>query len=738
MNERSLMPSSEPEPQGNWLDSFMPSSQVAHYQSQPKLIDVAVVRGILFRQRWLIAGVVSAVLIAGLVITLLATPMYQASSSVRVEPYSAAIVEGQDLDGYVPPNQIYNLLATHVAVIRSQSLARQVAENLNLDERSDFLGEDIDARRPDGANDETWRARKRDMAARILQGSVSAEVPRDNWIIEIAYTSPNPVIAAEVANAYADAFAAMETEDSLESNEYAREVLVEQIDSTRERLQEAEQEANRYARENGIIVQPVGAGAEEGSGGTLTTTNLASINMRVAAAQAERIEAEQRWRSVQNLPATQLAEVQNNALLQTLIGERTAKLTQLDELRQRLLDSHPQIVSTLAQIDTLDSQIESTSADIKAAIRNDYIVARNREQALQAELDSTTGETLAEQDRRVEYGVLEREANALRSQLEALLERFNQISTASNIRNSSITLLDHASVPQAPYEPSLPRNMGLALVLGLALAGGLAVLRETLDNRIRSLEDVEERAGLRLLGHTPYLPQDDIEYESTNRFGPLMEAYASIQATLDFVIPQSNAVLQLTSSQASEGKSTTAVILAELFAGSGRKTLLIDADLRRPSIASLLDVEKPKAGLLEVLVGRSSLEAAIVKGVHDNLDIIPVVERPANATEVIGSSQFSEFIEACRRDYSMIIIDSAPVLGLADAPMLARLVDGTIFVMEANRVNFGQIKDAQRRLQGSGGTVIGGILTKYRALEAGDSYGYQYSYYRYGHDEKSA
>lgn len=738
MNERTLMPSPQDEPQGTWLDSFMAGSQLDHVQAQPRLIDVAAVRGILFRQRWLIAGVVAAALIAGLVITLLATPYYRAFSSVRIEPYGAAIVEGQDLDGYTPPNQIYNLLATHVAVINSRSLARVVAENLNLDEREDFLGEEIEESRPAGASEKAWRETKLDIAASMLQQSVSAEVPRDNWIIRIAYSSSSPTLAAEVANAYADAFATMETQDSLESNAYAREYLIEQIDLTRQRLQEAEQKANRYARDKGIIVQPIAAGSEDGSGGTLTTTNLASINARVAAAQAERIEAEQRWRSVQNLPATQLAEVQNNSLLQTLIGQRTIKLTELDELRQRLRDSHPQIVSILSQIDTLDSQIESTSADIKAAIRNDYIIARNREQALRAELNSTTRETLEEQDRRVEYGVLEREADALRSQLEALLARFNQISTASNVQDSTITLLDHASVPSEPYEPSLPRNMGLALVLGIALAGGLAVLRETLDNRIRSLGDVEERVGLRLLGQTPYLPQDDIEYESTNRFGPLMEAYASIQATLEFLIPRGSAVLQLTSSESSEGKSTTALILAELFAGSGRKTLLIDADLRRPSIASLLGNEKPKAGLLEVLTGRSRLESVILKGVHDNLDIIPVSERPANATEVIGSSQFREFIETCRREYSMIIVDSAPVLGLADAPMLARIVDGTIFVMEANKVSFGQIKDSLRRLRNSGGKVIGGILTKYRSLEAGESYGYQYSYYSYGRDEKAA
>ncbi|MFB0612083.1 GumC family protein [Aurantiacibacter poecillastricola] len=738
MNERSLMPASEPDPKGQWLDRFVSDNALTEARPQQKLIDVSVIRGILFRQRWLIAGVICAALLIGLVLTLLVTPMYEARSSVRIEPYVPAIVEGQDLEGYVPPNQIYNFLSTQSAIITSRSLARTVAENMNLAERDDFFPEDFDESRPSSVSDEQWNAHKLEGATSILQSSVEAEMSPDNWIIEIAYRSDDPAFAAEAANAYADAFATMELESSLESNEYAQEYLTEQIATTRARLQEAEQQANNYARANGIITQPVTGVEDDLTSMTLTGANLADINSRVAAARAQRIEAEQRWRSIENLPAAQLAEAQNNSLLQGLISERTNKRTELDQLRQRLLDGHPEIVGVLQQIETLDSQINSTSANIKAAIRSDYTVARNREEALRAQLSSATGDTLEEQDRRVEYGVLEREAQALQNQLEALLARYNQLSTAGNVQSDTITLLDYATVPEAPYAPSLPQNLGLALVLGIAIAGGLAVLRETMDNRVRSLEGVEDRTGLRLLGHTPYLAGDDMDFESSNKFGPLMEAYASIHATIDFLIPQDNAVIQLTSSQAGEGKSTTSVILAELFAGVGRKTLLIDADFRRPSIPTILDIQKPKAGLLDVLLGRSPLHSAIIKGVHENLDIIPVVEKPANATEVIGSSQFKDFVDQCRREYSLVIIDSAPVLGLADAPLLSRVVDGTIFVMEANKVSFGQIRFALRRLQASGGKPIGGILTKYRALEAGESYNYQYAYYEYGNDGKTA
>ena len=211
-----------------------------------------------------------------------------------------------------------------------------------------------------------------------------------------------------------------------------------------------------------------------------------------------------------------------------------------------------------------------------------------------------------------------------------------------------------------------------------------------------------------------------------------MEAYASIKAAIEFSLPRSRNVLQLTSTHESEGKSTTAVVLAELFARSGRKTLLIDADLRRPSVARLLELDRPQVGLIEVLLGHAKLEDAIVKGVHDNLEVLPIGAIPPNPTEILSSDELGEFIAKYREEYSLIIFDSCPVLGLADAPLLGRLVDGTIFVLEANKVPFSQARTAVKRLRSAGSNVLGLILTKYRALEAGQSYGYQYSYYEYG------
>ena len=318
----------------------------------------------------------------------------------------------------------------------------------------------------------------------------------------------------------------------------------------RGRLEEAERETNAYARATGIIVQPVISEDGSSTTSTLTNSNLNNISQRLADARAERIASEQRWLAIRDIPAAQLPEVQNNPVLQGLVTERTQKLAELAELRQRYNDGFPQIANLLAQLEILDAQIERSSADIKATVRNQFIVARNQEQALQGELGTLSNESLAEQDEIVQLTVLEREAEALREQLRSLLDRFNQISSAANVNSGTMNKIESALVPGAPYAPSLVQNLGLALVLGIGLAGGLAVLREMFDDRVRSLDEVEQKIDLPLIGHTPHVSEKDIDVESSNNFTSLMEAYASIKAAIEFSLPRSRNVLQLTSTHA--------------------------------------------------------------------------------------------------------------------------------------------------------------------------------------------
>ena len=736
MNDRSIIQTPDNSGRDVWADRYLPAEMIeAPQQGGGFQIDTAWLRGALFRQRWLIGATVLAGLLIGLVITLLTTPIYQATATVRIQPWGNFIVEGQDVATTIgSSNEIDLFMETQGTVIESRNLAEVVAGNLSTGTRNALLGPTVDDNRPPQRSDEEWEDDKRRMAVTALQNGVSADVPVNSQIIAINFLSEDPALAAEIVNAYAEAFQQSDTRRNVESNTYAREYLTEQIQQVRDRLDTAERAANDYARSAGIVT-PDTTGADGMTGQTITGANLSNINSTVAQARAARIAAEQKWRAVSGIPASQLPEVQNSPVIQGLIQQRATLTGQLTNLRQRYNDQFPEIQDTLARIELLDRQIDQTGENIKASIRSEYIIARNQEAALAGELSNVTGDALVEQDQKVEYSNLEREAEGLRGQLSSLLDRFNQISTAANVQSGAITILDNAVVPRSPVSPNIARNMIIALVLAMAMAGGLALVREIFVDQFRRTEDVDERLGLPVLGLTPHVKSDDIDRQEANQFSSLMEAYASIRSTIDFAVPRDGAVVQLTSSQASEGKSTTALILAELFARLGRKTLLIDADLRKPSIVKLLDIDRRDVGITEVLLNHATIDDAMIEGVHENLKILSVAGIPPNPIELLCSRRFKDFIEEQRKEFSIILIDSPPVLGLADAPEIAQTVDATIFVIEANRTSFAQARTAVKRLTHVGANVIGAVLTKYRALEAGSDYAYQYQYYQYGNDK---
>ena len=719
-----------------WVDGYLPPAYAEPQAAPSSMIDIAWLRGALFRQRWLIIATLIIVMLGGLIVTLLSTPIYQASASVRVSPFGSTWISvGQEATAPVKSNiEVRSFMKTQATVVESRKLAAQVAENLNPASRDALLGADVNDRRPPDRTDEQWANDKKRMAVSALRANVNATVPRDELLVQIVFTSADPVLASEAVNAYADAYVQSDTQRSLEGNAYAREYLLTQIETVRGQLAEAEKASNAFARGAGIVT-PATAGIDGETGLTMTGANLASINQTVAAARAARITAEQKWRAVADIPAEQLPEVQGNAAIQGLIAEKAKLGAQLSSLRERYNDQFPEIVDIKRQIDLINEQIATTAANIKAGIRNSYVIAERQETALARELGNATSEALVEQDEKVEFTNLERNAQALRQQLNELLTRYNQISSATNVQSGVLTLLDSAVVPRTPIKPSLTRNMIVALVLGLAMAGGLALVREVFVDQFRRPEDVEDRLGVPVLGLTPYVRSDRMDGEEANQFSSLVEAYASIRSTLDFALPRDGTVLQTTSSQAAEGKSTSSLILAELFARLGRRTLLIDCDLRKPSIIPLLDIPAKEMGITEVLLGEATLEEAVIESVHDNLHILSVAQIPSNPVELLSSSRFRDFIDANREKYSVILIDSSPVLGLADAPEIAQNVDATIFVIEANRISVAQARTAVQRIKKVGGNVIGAILTKYRALEAGSDYTYDYQYYQYGRDK---
>lgn len=725
----------------SWTDRYLPGEAEADSGQPANVINLSMIRGILFRQRMVLIGVVATALVLGLVLTLLTKPVFQSTATVRIDPNGANIVEGQDLAPTVATSEINRYMQTQGTVITSQRMALQVVDSLKLDQNDAFLGKSVANGKPAGLTDKQWQAQRREKAAAVVRSGVSVDIPQDNRVISINFRSGDPTTARLVTDSYADNFVQADVRRALEANAYAQKFLQEQIVQISAKLQEAERAANAYAKANQIVATPLlapstGETKASPAAPTLMVSNLASISGTYGQARAQRIAAEQRWAAIAAIPAGQLPEVQQSPAIQDLYSERAKVVTELSELRQRYGDTYPQVIEAKARVASLDGQIGRLGADIKNGIRDSYNIALRQEQALSGELDKVSAQTLDEQDRRVQFNLLDRQASALRTQLASLLDRFNEISAAANVRSGSITKLDAATLPAAPVTPNLVKNMLVALILGIGLAVVIAVLIESFDDRLRSSEDVERKLGTPLLGFTPYVADDDVSEQANDPFSGLMEAYSSLRTSVDFAIAGTHRIIQVTSSQPSEGKSLSSSVLARKYAQLGRKTLLIDADLRKPTIANLFGAKRSSTGFAEVLLGDVPLADALLKNTPENLDVLPIGSIPSNPVELLSSQLLVDFLAKHREDYAVIVIDSSPVMGLADAPLISRHVDGVVFIVEANRSQFGQTKSALRRLRTAGARVAGVVLTKYRSAEAGLSYDYMYNYYAYG--DKSA
>lgn len=721
-----------------WVDRYLPNTAAQSDEGSESFLSLAVLRGILYRQRHILIGIVALALVAGVVITLLTKPTYSASATVQIVPGGSQILEGQELDRDIGSNEVVRYMQTQSTIITSRRMAYRVVDSLKLYERKGFLEDELVNGKPDGVSAAEWKKNLREIAAGMVQGGVTVDVPFDNQVITIRYRSGNPENAALIANALADNYVSEDSRRVLELNAYAVDYVNGKINEVRTKLQEAELKANAYARANSIVGETASAPSADEKGDaslsapTITVTNLASINSTYMQARAKRIEAEQRWKAIAGIPASQLPEVQQNPSISAMVTDRSKAATEMAQLRQRYGDNFPRIQELKDQIAALDSQISRASSDVKNSIRNTFEVAMRQEQALSGELNKVSGETLGEQDRRVRYNLLNREASALRTQLASLFDRYNQLSAAANINTDSSRKLDNAMVPGAPVSPNLFKNLLVALIVGLGLALGITVLLETFDDKLRSAEDVERKLGYPLLGYTPVVDDGDLPEQTADPFSPLMEAYSSIRTAIDFAHPGQSRVLLVTSSEPSEGKSITTSVLGSKYAQLGRKTLLIEADLRKPTLARHFSPKAAEKGIAEVLLGDAELSSVLIPSGFDHLDVLPAGRAKVNPVELLSSQAMLEFIERCRKEYALVIFDSPPVMGLADAPLIGRIVDGVVFIVEANRTHFGQTKAALRRLRGAGANILGVVLTKYRAAEAGYSYDQHYRYYSYG------
>lgn len=686
------------------------------YQERAGLLDIPSLFNTIVRHRWVFLGIVFGCLIAAVAWIATQTPLYRASATLELNPSTTRVVDiGDGAQEAVQPDR--DFLALQIGLLQSRSLAERVARTLNLGSNEAFLGDDAEPTEP--------RA-----VAGILMENFSASGTTSDRIVQISYVHANPNVAAQVVNAYANEAVEATFERALESTARSRAFLQRQLETTKQELESSERELIAYARQANIVnvVSAEGAASGDSAGGTLVASNLVALNEQLADAQNARIEAQQR--AAQGAATANAAAVADSTV-QTLQQQRAQAQAEYDQNLERYLPDHPIMIALRARIDGLQNQVAQatrrTASSVSGSLRADAIAAQNRERALEVRIRQLESELLDLNDRGVQYTILRRAVEANRSLYNALLAKLGEENTAGT-RSTTIAPIDSAQAPGAPFSPNTPRTLILALLGGIMLGTGAALGLERWRDTINTPEDIREALGLSAVGVIPKLSSNQkIDDEIRDPRSPVAEAYHSTRATLQSVsntdgMPRS---IVFTSARASEGKTTSVIALAADFISIGKRVVVVDADLRNSSIKGIAK----DGGLTAVLSDRSSLSQEVAATDTPGLYLLHAGNPPLDPTVLLSSPAFRAVIRSLEQEFDIVIVDGPPVLGLADAPLIASCVEATILVVEAGKTRRASAANAINRLITGGAYVAGAILTKFNAKTEGYGYGdYGYSY----------
>jgi succinoglycan biosynthesis transport protein ExoP len=690
-------------------------------------IDLKKIWSALWRNRLLIGSIVAVALLLGVLSLFLITPTYQATASVEIEDQPTKVLGTEDFQS-INSDETDRLLQTQIDILKSRALAERVANGLNLAANDKFL-------RAQGVSPKAPTMREQVITA--LQNHLSVSLPRNSRVVPIAFGSHSPTMAATIANAYAENLIAGNLQRHYDTSSYSKAFLQNQLALTKARLEKSEEALLAYARSVGLVDPSAGGGdpnsATNNAPRSLTSANLIDLNQSLAQARASRIQAEGRWREAQATPVMSLPDVLSNPAIQSLTQKRAELQSEYQEQLQHRKPDHPAVQQAAAALKELDNQIASLASSIRNSIHNQYVTAVQQESQLQAAVGQLKGATLEEQSLGIRYNILKREVDTNRQLYDGLLQRYKEVSAEAGVTSNNISVIDRADPPLLPVSPNPFLNMALALFGGLAIAFVAVAGVELFHDGIRGPDEVEARFGTPLLGVVPRLPGGGAANALEERDSQISEAYQTVRASVELSTEGgSPRTMLVTSCREGEGKTTTALAMARDAAAAGSKVILIDADMRRPSVHTVLNIPKTP-GLSNLLTQSLSADAVIRETDTPNLFVMPAGPKPPSPAELLSGAGFRALLTYLKEHYDQVIIDSPPVLGLADAPRLSAAVEGTVIVIEANRSHRGAIEAAIRRLTAARAHIIGAILVKFDPKKA-DVGSYMLEYYSYAED----
>jgi len=714
---------------------------------EPHLYDYLL---ILRKHQWLIWSFLLAVVTIVSIATFRMQPVYMATARIEIDRENTSFLPFQGADSYDYMMDLDNYIETQSRILTSETLALQTIRNSGLNPHADLPGGSAS----DAITSGSLANHKRPPELGAFLGSLMVKRVPQTRLLDVSYESTDPDLAAQILNAHITNFMEQNFRSKYDATAKATTWLTDQLSELKVKVQNSEDARLAYERQHQIW--------EIDDKQNITTQRLSDLNKQLTDAQSDRMRKEALYEFAKAGNIDAVPQLRENSMLQELMRKRSEQYSAFVDALNQYGPNFPKVQRLQAQLKEMGNLIDNEKRNILEALGNDYNAARQREGLLSEALNEQKSEVNQMAQSMVEYNILKRDAEGNKTMYDGLLTKLKEATLAAGLKSSNIRWVDPAMIPATPTRPAKTRNIALSFLVGLVGGIGLALLREYLDNTVKTPDDVEMLARLPSLAVVPAFTDENGNSRRNKLLGgasvnghekrielvaqhlpksQMSEAFRALRTSL--LLSQADRppqVILVTSALPREGKTTVAANLAVTLAQLGDRTLLIDVDLRKPGVGRLLNLTDAKyPGLSSYLAGVSSLDLVTVPHpAIPNLIAIPTGPLPPNPADLLSSHKLADAIRQLRSEYKFIVIDSPPIMAATDAVIVSVQADGVLLVVRSGETP----KEAFTRARDLLGTVkcrmLGVVLNAVDSSAPDYYYSYRYYPYSYGYGPQEA
>jgi capsular exopolysaccharide synthesis family protein len=693
---------------------------------------------VLLRRRRLVLAVFVAVAGLAALRTFLTRPVFEGTAQILIEKSDPNVLSFKGVTEEKGGWGIDDYYQTQYKLLQSRSLARRVVEKLSLLGDPEYGGPrsegEIDAilKQPAGQSAEM------EGAIDALLGRLSVKPVRNSRLVAVSVAAFRPDLAAQATNAVAGTYIEQSLDRRFQTSSEAGTWLGSQIHEQQDRVKELERQLQAIREREGLV------NIEERR--TLLDQRLKELGTALNERKTERLQKEALWRQMAGAPnPEELPDAMRSGVVQSLRIELANLERQQAQLLERYLDQHPEVVKVRNQIDETRRKIRAEAQRVIRSAENDFRASAAQEASVASALEAAKQEMQDLAGRGGNYDTQKRELEAAQQVLTSLMAREKETNVAAELKASNIRIVDPATLPKYPVRPRKVRDVGMGLLLGAFLSIGLAFFLEYLDNTLKTPDDIRVHLGAPLLGVVPELKGEsdaDRVVANPKAEGPFVEGYRVIRTALNYSWPEPGPrILVVTSTSPGEGKTLTAVNLAQVLASGEDRVLLIDADLRKPATHVLTRCRRVP-GLSDVIVGKVRPSEAIVTEIAGSrLAYLPAGTTVPSPADLLTNRTMRGLLDGLRKFYDWIVVDTPPVGAVAEPLILAPVSDGVVLVAGAEMVPRKAVLHTLERIDETGARILGVVLNRAQVEKHSYYYGHYYGHYygkAYGRTQRPA